>query len=205
MPERVGLYGGSFNPIHLGHLIIARAVAETARLDRVIFLPSRNPPHKSDHQLLNAEHRAEMVRLAIIAEPLFEFSDYDLSRAGPTYTIDTVLHFRRELGAGAALFWLIGGDSLRELTSWKRLPELVRECTLLTAARAGFAHVDWTPFRELIGDAGIRCLQDGILVTPTVEISSTDIRRRLREGKSIRYLVPESVREYIAAHGLYAP
>lgn len=203
MPERVGLYGGSFNPIHLGHLMIAQAIAETARLDRVIFLPSHAPPHKSQHHMLDAAHRAAMVRLAIEGELRFACSDYDLTRTGPTYTIDTVLHFRRELGPGAELFWLIGGDSLRDLISWKRLPELVEACTLLTAIRAGFGHIDWSLFRGLIGDAGIRRLQDGMLMTPVVEISSTDIRRRLQEGKSILNLVPEPVRAYIEKNRLY--
>lgn len=203
MSQRIGLYGGSFNPIHLGHLIIARTVAEIARLDRLIFLPSHSPPHKTQHQLLDAAHRATMVRLAIAEEPLFEFSDFDMTRTGPTYTIDTVLHFREVLPAGSKLFWLIGGDSFRELVTWKRLPELINSCTLLTAVRAGYSQIDWTAFRSLIGDDGIKRLQDGMLMTPVIEISSTDIRRRIHEGKSIRFLVPEPVRGYIEQNGIY--
>lgn len=202
MPNRIGLYGGSFNPIHLGHLIVARAVAEIAGLDRLIFLPSRTPPHKTNHQLLDAEHRAAMVRLAIADEALFEHSDYDL-RDGPTFTIDTVRHFRNAFGKETELFWLIGGDSLRDLVSWKQLADLVRACTLLTATRAGFAHIDWTPFRSIVGDDGITRLQNGMLMTPVVEISSTDIRRRIRDHKSIRFLVPENVRAYIETRGIY--
>jgi len=203
MPQRIGLYGGSFNPIHLGHLIVAQSIAETARLDQVIFLPSHAPPHKSHEQLLDAAHRAAMVRLAIEGEPLFTCSDYDLTRSGPTFTIDTVLHFRRKFPPPTELCWLIGGDSLRDLVNWKRLSDLVESCTLLTALRTGFTHVDWSPFQSLIGDAGIRRLQDGMLMTPVVEISSSDIRRRLKERKSIRYLIPENVRDYIASHHLY--
>lgn len=203
MPQRIGLYGGSFNPIHLGHLIVARAVAEIARLDRIIFLPSHSPPHKAQHQLLDAAHRSAMVRLAIAEEPLFGFSDFDLTRSGPTYTVDTVLHFREALPADSNLFWLIGGDSLRELTTWKRLPELIKACTLLTAVRAGYSQLDWSAFRSLIGDEGIKRLQDGMLMTPVIEISSTDIRRRIKEGKSIRYLVPEPVRNYIERESIY--
>ena len=203
MPKRIGLYGGSFNPIHLGHLIVARAVAEIAGLDRLIFLPSRTPPHKTHHQLLDAEHRAAMVRLAITDEPLFEFSDFDLTRIGPTYTIDTVRHFRPIFDAGTELFWLIGGDSLRELVTWKQLADLVSTCTVLTATRAGFAQVDWSSFRSFIGDDGITRLQNGMLMTPVVEISSTDIRRRIRDRRSIRFLVTENVRAYIETRRIY--
>lgn len=203
MPRRIGLYGGSFNPIHLGHLITARAVAERGGLNRVVFLPAHAPPHKEPRGLLSADHRAEMVRLAITGEGLFDFSDFDLIRTGPTYTIDAVLHFRGLWGADAEVCWIIGADSLRELMTWKRLPELIDACTILTAARAQPSDMDWAPLHAALGAEGVARLQRGVLSTPVIEISSTDIRRRIREGRSIRYLVPEAVRKYIEDHGLY--
>ena len=137
MAERIALYGGSFNPIHSGHLIIARAVAEQLDLTRVILLPSKHPPHKQAEALLDAAHRAEMVRLAIPDEPLFEFSDFDLTRDGPSYTVETVAHFRKSLGAAVELFWIIGADSLAELSTWHRVCDLVDTCRIITAARPG--------------------------------------------------------------------
>ena len=203
MAQRVGLYGGSFNPIHHGHLIVARAVAERLRLDRVILLPSARPPHKGDRKLLDAQHRAAMVKLAIEGEPLFEFSDFDLIRDGPSYTIDTVTHFGELLVAKVELHWIIGADSLAELTTWYRVPDLVNACRIITAARPGWDAIDWTPLRAVLSDAQVAALQAGILPTPPIDISSTDIRRRVREGRSIRYLVPESVRLYTERNALY--
>jgi len=203
MAQRVGLFGGSFNPIHNGHLIVARAVAERLKLDRVILLPSARPPHKGDRKLLDATYRAEMVRLAIEGEPLFECSDFDLTRNGPSYTIDTVMHFRESLGPQAELHWIIGADSLSELTTWHRVRDLVDACRILTAARPGWDAIDWTPLRAILSDAQVAALQAGVLPTPRIDISSTDIRRRVREGRSIRYLVPEPVWSYIDRYALY--
>lgn len=203
MAQRVGLYGGSFNPIHHGHLIVARAVAEQLRLDRVLLLPSARPPHKGDRKLLEATHRAAIVKLAIEGESLFEFSDFDLTREGPSYTIETVAHFREALGPHVELHWIIGADSLAELTTWYRVPELVDACRIVTAARIGWDTIDWTPLRAVLNAAQVAALQDGVLTTPRIDISSTDIRRRVRDGQSILYLVPDSVRLYIEHHALY--
>ena len=203
MAQRIGLYGGSFNPIHNGHLIVARAVAEQVSLERVMLLPSVRPPHKGDRQLLDARHRAEMVRLAITGETLFEFSDYDLTRDGPSYTIDTVMRFREVLGPQVELHWIIGADSLSELTTWHRVRDLVEACRIVTAARPGWDAIDWTPLRTILSDAQVAALQAGVLPTPRIDISSTDIRRRVREGRSIRYLVPDLVRSYIETNDLY--
>jgi nicotinate-nucleotide adenylyltransferase len=203
MATRIGLYGGSFNPIHNGHLIVARAVAERLNLDHVILLPSARPPHKGDRKLLDGEHRGVLVKLAIIDEPLFEFSDFDLTREGPSYTIETVNHFRESLGSQAELHWIIGADSLSELTTWHRARELVDACRIVTAARLGWDAIDWIPLRAMLSDAQVAALQAGVLPTPRIDISSTDIRRRVREGRSIRYLVPDPVRSYIEINGLY--
>ncbi len=203
MSKRIGLFGGSFNPIHCGHLIVARAIAEKLDLERVILLPSLNPPHKGDRKLLDAGHRAEMVKLAIAGEPLFEFSDYDLTRGGPSYTIDTVLHFRKALAADVELFWLIGADSLSELTTWHRVPELIDACHITTAHRPGSDAIDWKELGTGLTKARVARLRAGVVNTPRIEISSTDVRRRLRAGLSVRYLVPDRVYAYILCHRLY--
>ena len=203
MVERVGLYGGSFNPVHCGHLIIARSVVERLDLARVIFLPSAVPPHKEGERLLEAGHRAEMVRLAIAGEPLFDISDYDLTRDGPSYTVETIAHFRRELGDDAELFWIIGADWLMELGTWHRAAELVDACTIVTAARPGWERPDLSPLADRLGAAQIAKLHAHILDTPQIDISATDIRERVAAGRSIRYLVPESVQDYIEMFKLY--
>jgi len=200
---RVGLYGGSFDPIHNGHLIIARAVAERLSITRVILLPSAHPPHKAGERLAGPAHRAQMVTLAIADEPLFELSDYDLTRPGPSYTIDTVKHFRDLLGTSADLYWIIGADSLAELTTWRRAGDLVDACRIVTAGRAGRAQIPWDRFTAVLNDGQIAKLKSGMLDTPLIDIASTEIRDRAARGHSVRYLVPDKVLAYIEQHGLY--
>lgn len=203
MSERIALFGGSFNPIHCGHLVIARAAAEGLLLDRVIFLPSRRPPHKSAGSLLDAAHRVEMVRRAITGERFFELSEFELKANGTNYTIDTVAHFREVFGLEVSLHLIIGVDSLNDLTSWYRVQALVDACRIVTAQRPGWDEIRWDQLRTRLSEDQIAVLKSGVLSTPRMEISSSDIRHRIREGKSIRWLVPESVREYIDAHQLY--
>jgi nicotinate-nucleotide adenylyltransferase len=203
MSDRIGLYGGSFDPIHNGHLIIARAVAASLRLDRVILLPSAYPPNKPARRLAPANHRREMVRLAIDGDPLFEQSDFDLNRPGPSYTVDTVAHFRDQFGPDAALFWIIGADSLAELTTWRNLPRILDLCDIVTAARSTAVPADWDRLRELLGEARTDRLRSHVLDTPIMAVSSTDIRRRVAAGLSIGDLVPEAVACYITQNTFY--
>lgn len=205
MTQRIGLYGGSFDPIHFGHLISARSLAEQLALDRVVLIPSPRPPHKNAVELTDARHRLEMARLAVEGDPLFEVSDVELHRSGPSYTFDTVTHFRQRLGEGADLFWFIGADSLPELPTWYRVSELVHIIRIVTAARPGWTPPDPATLTAAVGrDAAVRLLHD-LLETPRIDISATDIRARTAAGKSIRYLVPEPVTSYIDAHRLYRP
>jgi len=202
MTQRIGLYGGSFDPIHVGHLSIAKAVADQLRLREVIFLPSAQPPHKTNTKLTPAPHRAEMVRLAIADFPTFSMSDYDLTRTGPTFTIDTIKHFRQICEADTELFWIIGTDSLAELPTWHRITEFVDLCQIITAARKTTEPVDWARFRPLLIERQIKSLRKGILDTPIVEISATDIRSRLIAGEQTTD-IPPAVGQYIRQHGLY--
>lgn len=203
MPIRVGLYGGSFNPVHHGHLIIARAVAEELNLLRVVFLPSRQPPHKADRALLDANHRAEMVKLAIESEMKFEFSALDLIRPLPCYTYDTVMRYKREFGDGIELCWIIGADSLVELPTWHRAAELVDACRIVSVHRPGWDVIDWTLLGRSFDEAQIARLRENLVAAPRIEISSTMIRERIRDRRSITYLVPDAVREYIEDNKLY--
>jgi len=197
------LFGGSFNPIHVGHLIIARAAAEQLGVERTIVIPSASPPHKTGSDLASPEHRLAMVHLAIADEPAFEVSDIELRREGPSYTLLTVQAYRRQLGADVPLYWLIGGDTLPELHSWYQIAELVDLCRIVTAVRPGFETPDFSTLFGCLSLAQVQRLREGILDTPRIDISATQIRARVREGRSIRYMVPESVIEYIDRERLY--
>jgi len=197
------LVGGSFNPIHLGHLIVARAVAEQLALARVVFIPSGNPPHKPGNHLADAADRLAMARLAVADESGLEVSDVEIGRSGPSYTILTVEAYRQNLAPGQSLFWLIGSDTLTELHTWHRARELVDMCRIVTAVRPGFESPDLSVLEPTLSPEQVRQLQVDILPTPRIDISATDIRHRIAKGRSIRYLVPDTIREYIENHRLY--
>ncbi len=204
----IALFGGSFNPIHNGHLIAARAVAERLRLSRVVFIPSSpSPPHKANAALADAADRLEMARLAIAGESGFEVSDLEVRQGGVSYTILTIEAFRQVAAgqsvAGQTLYWIIGGDTLPELHTWYRVRELVERCRIVTAVRPGFEVPDLAALQLVLSPEQVQRLMADILPTPRIDISATDIRRRVAEGRSIRYLVPESVRQYIEQRGLY--
>lgn len=189
-------FGGSFNPVHHGHLICSRAVAEARDLDRVLLIPSFLPPHKPDSaDLAPAQHRLEMCRLATSPDPLFETSDIEISRAGTSYTIDTVRELKRR-GCGP-VHWLIGADMLLYLPKWHQPLELLKEVNFLVMARPGW-EIDWERLPP-----EFRSLQANVVQAPLIDISSSDIRRRVANGQSIRYLTAAAVREYICERSLY--
>lgn len=204
MAARIGLYGGTFDPIHVGHLIVARAVRERLDLERVVLIPSARPPHKPRSALTDASHRLAMTQLAVEGEPDLDVSDCETRRDGPSYTIDTVAEFRERLGPEAEIVWVIGADSLAELASWYRVEALADACRMVIAARPGWDRPDLTPLHGTLREDQIASLKRDLIETPRIDVSATDVRRRVAEGLSIRWLVPESVRDYITEHGLYA-
>jgi nicotinate-nucleotide adenylyltransferase len=197
------LFGGSFNPIHHGHLIISRFVAEHLNADRVLLIPAARPPHKPVRDLTSGEDRLEMCRLAVSGEELFKVSDWELRQPGPNYTLNTVRHFAETLPQGTEVFWLVGMDSLGELASWYRVSELADACTIVTAARPGFEARDLPGLANVLSENQVDRIRQHVIASPRIEISATDIRARVRAGRSIRYLVPESVEAYIARQKLY--
>ena len=205
MPERIALFGGSFNPIHHGHLIVAGAIREQMGLDRVVFVPAARPPHKAAKELAPSEDRWRMVRLAIEGEPGFGACDRELRRAGPSYTIDTVLAVRQEEGPQTTVYWIVGGDWIPELPSWHRASELVDACRIVTVGRPGWDSAAFASLRGFLSESQIARLSADVARAPLIEISSTEIRKRVAAGHSIRYLVPESVRGHIESRGLYRP
>jgi len=183
-----------FDPVHNGHLIAAEAAREACGLRRVMFIPAADPPHKRYTGIASAEARAEMVRLAIQDHPCFELSPIELRRAGPSYTVDTLSELRQTLGEKIGLSLIIGADNVTEIGAWHRPDRILSLATVVVVRRPGA-----TPDRaDPALTRGMRFVE-----TPFIEISSTDIRRRVREGRSIRYLVPREVENYIYEHGLY--
>ncbi len=204
MSSRLILFGGTFNPIHNGHLISARSAAEKLQADRVVLIPSLNPPHRLDESLPAATVRLEMAKLAVDGDPIFEVSDTEIQRGGTSFTFDTVSHFRSELGQDAELIWLIGADTLPELATWHRTEELIRICRVVTLRRPGWEAPDLGALRLRLGDDAVQGLQADAIESDRIGISATEIRRRVAAGTSIRYLVPESVERHIREAGLYS-
>lgn len=189
-------FGGSFNPIHHGHLICARAVAEARGFDRVVLVPTGEPPHKAaDPAIASAAHRLAMCRLAVEASDLFDVDPIELDRKGQSYTIDTARELRRR--GAVDVHWLIGADMLNYLPHWHEPAALLREVKFVIVARPGWTF-DWDKLPP-----AFRELERQVVQTPLVEIGATQIRQRVRERKSIAYLTPENVVNYIGREGLY--
>lgn len=196
--SRAGLLGGTFDPVHIGHLILAETARDLLALDHVYFVPAADPPHKQGLVTAQVHDRLAMLRLAIDDNPQFSISSVDLDRPGPHYTVDMVQILQRQL-AGVELWFLMGLDSLIDLPTWHdpdRLRHLVR---LAAATRPGY-EVDWTPLEAVMPGLSHEVT---LLPMPGVSIASHNLRQRLQQGRSVRYMVPEAVRQYIRGHELY--
>jgi nicotinate-nucleotide adenylyltransferase len=197
-PLRLGVLGGTFDPPHYGHL----ALAETARvqlgLARVLFVPAGDPPHKPGYPLSPAVHRAAMVKAAIADNPAFVLSRVDLDRPGPHYTVD-MLALLRGMFSGAEFYFLMGGDSLAEFLTWRDPAGIIRQAILAVMERPGWTADLKSLEREVPG------IRERLvwLDAPRLDLSATDLRRRVREGLPVRYLVPPAVEAYIREHHLY--
>ncbi len=197
---RVGIYGGTFDPIHFGHLVLAEQCREQCQLDEVWFVPAALPPHKLTASITSAETRCEMIELAIAGNPAFRLSTIELDRIGPSFTVTTLEH----LHAHQALhefFLLIGADSLKDLPHWREPSRILELATVVAVNRGDRPLPDRKELREVVGPAADQRI---ITVTmPGIDISSTDIRGRVHARRSIRYLVPRAVEMYIQHQGLF--
>lgn len=204
--RRVGILGGTFDPIHFGHLAIAEQVREALRLDRVLFVPASRPPHKLDDEVAPAPDRAAMVALAIAGNPYFAMSEIELRRAGPSYTADTLAELTVEAdrqGVARDLIFILSAEALAELGTWHQPERVLELARLAVVARPGAPLLDAARLAEVLpgGAASIGRVQP--VETVLLPYSSSDVRARAAAGHSIRYLVPPAVEAYIRDHGLY--
>ena len=210
-PAPVGVFGGTFNPVHYGHLRSALELAERLQLAQVRLMPCADPPHR-ERPDCSAEHRAAMVALAVAGEPLLVCDTRELARPGKSYTIDSLVEFRQELGGEHSLCLVVGCDAVLGITTWHRWEELLDWAHVVVIARPGWefpargAVADWLQRHRLPALAALRARAcGGVLVEELrpLPISSTEIRAMLQAGRSPRYLLPESVLDYIESHHLY--
>jgi len=194
----IGVLGGTFDPIHIGHLIVAEEARIKLGFREVLFVPAGQPWRKLDRNITPADHRVEMVRCAIADNPHFKLCTLEVERSGPSYTVDTLIRLRKQLGSEASLFFILGRDTLAELPLWKEPRKVVQLCRLVAPPRLGSKDL-----KHL--EAAIPGLLDKViqLDMPVIGISSAEIRQRIAQGLSIRYLVPAEVENYIAEHKIY--
>lgn len=222
---KFALFGGTFNPVHFGHLIIAEEIRQRFSLDRIYFIPSALPPHKSPERIASPLDRFLLVSLATVSNPSFFASSIEIDRGGKSYSVETVQNFRQQFGQEAKIYFLMGLDAFWEIATWKNFPELIASCKLIITSRPGMDLQDavknlpkilvnrhqglrfaFCPVKSLqettpVVDQG----EDLFFVeVPGIDISSTMVRSRALAGKSLRYLVPPLVEEYIKKHGLYS-
>ena len=190
--ERIGIFGGSFDPPHIGHLIIAEVARQKLRLEKVVFVPAYVPPHKKGERAATASDRFRMTKLAVRMNPHFSVSDLEIRRRGISYTVDTVRSFKRRYPA-SELFLIIGGDSLRQFWAWRSPQEILSLASLAVySRRGGGRHPRTKRHKRIYHIAG-----------PLLEVSSTEIRNRIGKDRSIQYLVPDRVRTFITRRKLY--
>ena len=199
--KRVGIMGGTFDPVHLGHLVIAEAAREELALSGVIFIPAAQPPHKPGRKVATAAHRLRLVQLAVEGNPFFRALDVEMRREGPSYSYDTLRDLVETHGESVDFYFIVGGDEISAILTWHRVAELFSLCRFVAARRKG-SSLSLTEVRTHLGEEALSRIR--LVQAPELEISSTDIRRRLQEGRSIRYLVPEKVEAYIYKEGLYS-
>ena len=198
--NKIGIMGGTFDPVHIGHIIIAEESRVNFDLDKIIFVPTGEPPHKNLKNVTSAKDRYEMTLLSIMHNPYFYISDIEIKREGLTYTIDTIRYFKKRYPK-SEIFFIIGADSLINIDKWKNSEELLRESKFIVAKRVG---IEYSLLEERINEINDKYSKIVFSVTtPYIDISSTDIRKRVKNGENIKYYLPLDVEAYIKKNRLY--
>ncbi len=198
---KIGIMGGTFDPIHYGHLAMAEEVRLKFKLDRIIFIPSGNPPHKTEQNIADKRHRYMMTLLATETNEFFEVSRDEIDRQGYTYTIDTIRNLKQQSKGRDNIYFITGADNVNQILKWKEAEQLLKSCKFIMTTRPGFTYdeiVKGVQYLEENYDSKINLIE-----VPSFAISSTDIRQRVKNNISIKYLLPETVEKYIYKHKLY--
>jgi nicotinate-nucleotide adenylyltransferase len=201
--KKIALFGGTFDPVHLGHTAVAAAAAKYIGAEKIVFVPAKRSPLKDSFPEAGDDDRLAMIALAIANNKKFQLNDYELRKAEPSYTLETVRHFQTDYGAKALIYWLVGADSIDELSRWYGIVELIDECSLCVMFRAGCERPDFAKFKDVWGAARVEKLQRNVIRTPLIDISSTEIRNRLATGRDVTDMLAPPVADYIHKHNLY--
>ena len=196
----IGVLGGTFDPVHNGHLVVAEVARERLNLAEVIFVPAGQPWLKADKLITPAKHRLEMLRLSLAGKSYFKISTMEIERAGPSYTIDTIIELRSKINAGDELFFILGQDNLAQLPQWREPSRLIQLCYLVAVPRPGSPRPNLKTLEASLPGISQRVM---LMDEPQVDISASEIRERVGRGLSIRHLVPEPVNLYIKENRLY--
>ena len=202
MVTRIGIFGGSFDPIHIGHLLLAELCCESLELDQVRFLVANVSPFKTDTQPANNKDRAEMVKLAIGGNPKFEIDTREIDRGGVSYTIDSVRSIDAEF-LNSKLFLLMGADAIEDIANWREPRELFELATPCVISRGGVGEPQWEVLRPYIDALRLSEIMKAKVIAPQIEVSSYDLRDRIKQGKSVRYQIPSAVETFIREQRLY--
>ncbi|MGE0609376.1 MAG: nicotinate-nucleotide adenylyltransferase [Pirellulales bacterium] len=201
---RLGIFGGTFDPVHYGHLLLAECCREQCRLDEVWFLPAATPPHKQEADHTPGEARVDMLRLAIGGHAEFSVSTHEIDRGGVNYTVDTLAALRQQM-PDAELYFLLGGDMFLDLPQWREPARLAELAALVAVGRPPVDAVDFSHLEGILPEDKLAAMRRNVVEMPAVGISGSEIRRRVAAGQSIRYRTPRAVEKYIETHGLYRP
>ena len=198
--RRIGVLGGTFDPIHYGHIALGKKVASTLKLKRILFIPAGNPWMKSEKSVSSAHHRLKMLELGIAGIEEFSFSDMEIKRSGPTYTYETILDLTKDKPETKTIYLILGYDAIKEFHRWKNSDRLLKLVRIVAVARPGYEEFS-TQYQE---NKDIRVFDEAVVIDKSISgITSTDIRERIKLKQSINNLVPKDVEEYILEHGLY--
>jgi nicotinate-nucleotide adenylyltransferase len=199
---RLGIFGGTFDPVHFGHLLLAESAREQLRLDEVWFIPAATPPHKRDRELTPAKQRLEMLELGIAGNEAFRVSTLELDRGGVSYTADTLRQILQQ-HPDAELFLLMGADSLRDLVTWREPEEVCRLAVPAVVRRGGQPDLDFSVLQSLVSPERLETIRASEVAISAVDFSSTDLRERAANGRSLRYRTPRAVEKFIETQKLY--
>ena len=204
MKKKIILFGGTFDPVHVGHIRVAEYAAEQIAAHNVIFIPAGQSPHKNLLPIASGEHRIEMIRLAIAGHHKFCLSDCELKRPQPSYTLDTIMDFRSRYGTNTRIYVLIGADMLHDLDKWYCICDLIDACNLSVMLRGGTEEPDFDRFEKTLGHQRVEKLKADMISTPLIDISSSEIRQKLAEGADVNDMLDADVLAYIRKNRLYS-